>query len=246
MRHIVSFSGGKDSTAMLLMMIEKNMPIDEIIFIEVMANDKLSGELPGMPEYIEKIERYIGRKITKIKSKHTFESVFYRIPKRKTEKTRIFQGKILGFPMTLFAWCNDRLKISPLKEYYKNQKEPFTVYLGIAADEPKRLKRLKSYQKAPLSEWGITEQDCKKYLEQRGLLNPLYSKVDRLGCWFCVKQSLKSLRYLYNEQPELWEKLKQYQKDSNHVLFQPKKSIFDIDKRFNEESGRICTCQTNR
>jgi tRNA(Ile)-lysidine synthase TilS/MesJ len=31
-RHIVSFSGGKDSTAMLLMMIEKGMPIDEIIF----------------------------------------------------------------------------------------------------------------------------------------------------------------------------------------------------------------------
>ena len=31
MEHIVSFSGGKDSTAMLLMMLEKNMPIDEII-----------------------------------------------------------------------------------------------------------------------------------------------------------------------------------------------------------------------
>lgn len=27
MEHIVSFSGGKDSTAMLLMMLEKNMPI---------------------------------------------------------------------------------------------------------------------------------------------------------------------------------------------------------------------------
>ena len=34
MKHIVSFSGGKDSTAMLLMMLEKNMPIDEIIFCD--------------------------------------------------------------------------------------------------------------------------------------------------------------------------------------------------------------------
>ena len=33
MEHIVSFSGGKDSTAMLLMMLEKNMPIDEIILV---------------------------------------------------------------------------------------------------------------------------------------------------------------------------------------------------------------------
>ena len=30
MKHIVSFSGGKDSTAMLLRMLEENMPIDKI------------------------------------------------------------------------------------------------------------------------------------------------------------------------------------------------------------------------
>ena len=30
MKHIVSFSGGKDSTAMLLRMLEENMKIDEI------------------------------------------------------------------------------------------------------------------------------------------------------------------------------------------------------------------------
>ena len=31
-KHIVSFSGGKDSTAMLLKMIEAKMQIDEIVF----------------------------------------------------------------------------------------------------------------------------------------------------------------------------------------------------------------------
>ena len=33
-KHIVSFSGGKDSTAMLLMMLEKKMQVDEIIFCD--------------------------------------------------------------------------------------------------------------------------------------------------------------------------------------------------------------------
>jgi len=33
-KHIVSFSGGKDSTAMLLKMIENNMLIDDIIFLD--------------------------------------------------------------------------------------------------------------------------------------------------------------------------------------------------------------------
>ena len=33
MKHIVQFSGGKDSTCMLLMMLEKGMQVDEIRFI---------------------------------------------------------------------------------------------------------------------------------------------------------------------------------------------------------------------
>ena len=54
MEHIVSFSGGKDSTAMLLMMLEKNMPIDEIIFCDT------GKEFTQMYEHIEKVQKYIG------------------------------------------------------------------------------------------------------------------------------------------------------------------------------------------
>jgi len=32
--HVVSFSGGKDSTAMLLMLIEKQYPIDRVVCID--------------------------------------------------------------------------------------------------------------------------------------------------------------------------------------------------------------------
>ena len=35
--HLVSFSGGKDSTAMLLMMLEKGMPVDDILFCDTGA-----------------------------------------------------------------------------------------------------------------------------------------------------------------------------------------------------------------
>lgn len=54
MEHIVQFSGGKDSTAMLLIMLEKNMPIDEIIFCDT------GKEFPQMYEHIEKVQKYIG------------------------------------------------------------------------------------------------------------------------------------------------------------------------------------------
>lgn len=46
MKHIVQFSGGKDSTCMLLMMLEHNMPVDEIIFCDT------GKEFPGMYELL--------------------------------------------------------------------------------------------------------------------------------------------------------------------------------------------------
>lgn len=61
MKHIVSFSGGKDSTLMLLMMLEKGMPIDDIIFADT------GMEFQELYDYVDRIERHIGRKITRIR-----------------------------------------------------------------------------------------------------------------------------------------------------------------------------------
>lgn len=33
-RHVASFSGGKDSTAMVLRLIEEGTPLDEIVFFD--------------------------------------------------------------------------------------------------------------------------------------------------------------------------------------------------------------------
>ena len=57
-KHIVSFSGGKDSTAMLLMMLQKNMPIDEIVFCDT------GMEFPEMYDHIHAVECCINRPIT--------------------------------------------------------------------------------------------------------------------------------------------------------------------------------------
>lgn len=70
MKHIVSFSGGKDSTAMLLKMLEKNMTIDEIIFCDT------GKDFPDMLDHIEKVKKIYKRKIQQrninIKSRKKF------------------------------------------------------------------------------------------------------------------------------------------------------------------------------
>lgn len=185
-KHIVGWSGGKDSSAMLIRMMEEGRPIDDIVFIEVMATPALGGELPEMYEYIQKMEKYIDRKITVVRSVLDFDTVFHY-----TYGSGRRTGSIYGFPFTIGAWCNGRLKLRTIRQHYKSYGEHIR-YLGLAADEPKRLARLDSFCRAPLAEWGMTEQDCVDFLNKRGMLNPLYQKFRRLGCWFCVKQSLDS------------------------------------------------------
>lgn len=46
MKHLVSFSGGKDSSAMLIRMVEEGMPIDDIVFVKVMATPTIGGDFP--------------------------------------------------------------------------------------------------------------------------------------------------------------------------------------------------------
>ena len=48
--HIVSLSGGKDSTAMLLRLLEESRSVDEIIFCDTGL------EFPQMYEHIDKLK----------------------------------------------------------------------------------------------------------------------------------------------------------------------------------------------
>ena len=71
MEHIVNFSAGKESTAMLIRMLELDMPVDEIMFCD-------NGlEYPEVYDYLKVIETYINRRITVVKPKKTWDELFY-------------------------------------------------------------------------------------------------------------------------------------------------------------------------
>lgn len=54
MKYIASWSGGKDSTASIILAHENGEPLDMIIFAEVMFNESISGELPEHIEFVHK------------------------------------------------------------------------------------------------------------------------------------------------------------------------------------------------
>ena len=231
MKHIVSYSGGKDSTAMLVRMIETGMPIDDIVFINVMATPDMGAEFPEMYEYLKKVERYIQRKITIVPSVISFDEGFHQ--KYLTGKRT---GCIYGYPLTVGAWCNDRLKLRAINRHYKSYGDHIR-YIGLAADEPKRLARMRPNCRAPLAEWGMTEKNCIAYLEKRNLMNPLYQKFKRLGCFFCPKQPLNSLRIVRQDYPSLWQMMLDWDKESPRT-FRPDGTLHDYDRRFAAEERR--------
>ena len=225
MKHIVSFSGGKDSTAMLLMMIEKGMPIDDIIFCDTGV------EFPAMYDHINQVEKYIGRKVTILHGEHDFE--FYLLnyePKRKNKNWVGIKG--YSFPSMQQRWCTAYLKRDVFKRYLKKYKgEEIKRYIGIAYDEPKRIKD-KCY---PLYDWQITEKQALEYCYSKGFTwGGLYKHFNRVSCWCCPLKGINELRKLRKFYPDLWDKLKDWQTKTTRK-FTPNASVFDLEERFAKE-----------
>lgn len=230
MRHIVSFSGGKDSTAMLLKMIKENWKIDEIIFCDT------GMEFPAMYQHIDKVEKYIGTKITQLKAENSFEYMMLYHKKKKDKH----KGKYgYGWPDFQNRWCTSYLKKDVVSRYLKKY-DNIIEYHGIASDEAYRTKKNKEkIIRYPLIEWGMTEQDALDYCYSKGFnWGGLYERFNRVSCWCCPLQSIPELKQLYTYFPALWEKLRQMDEKAWNQ-FRPDYSVAELDKRFYWESRQV-------
>jgi len=229
-KHIVSLSGGKDSTALLLRMLEEGMPVDEILFCDTGL------EFDAMYRHIDKLEKYIGRPITRLKSDYSFEYLFFdHIPKRKNPELVGRKGFSWAGPHN--RWCTAMLKTRIINRYLHEQAKKYTIiqYIGIAADEPQRIHEF-TY---PLVDWGMTEADCLAYCRERGFdWDGLYDIFHRVSCWCCPLQSLDELRKLRRHFPELWERLR-YMDEHTWRTFLKNYSVAELDTRFSFEEERL-------
>lgn len=237
--HVVSFSGGKDSTAMLLRMLEEGWPVDVILFCDTGL------EFPQLYRHVRKVEENIGREITTVRSKEDFEYLFaYKQVQRKkntqyAEKYGLIRDGY-GWAGPKMRWCTAKLKNQPREAFLRELRKEYHIieYVGLAADEEYRLKR-SCNQRAdcthPLVEWGMTEADCLAYCQERGYdWEGLYEKMDRVSCWCCPLQSMKELRVLYRDFPELWEQLKRWDAMTWRP-FRADYSVIELEKRFDFE-----------
>lgn len=235
-KYIASLSGGKDSTAMLLRLLEEKWPVDLILYCDTGL------EFPQMYDHLNQLEAYTGREITRLKAPHDFEYYFYDYsPDRKNLLLEQYRG--MSWPGPYNRWCTAMLKTRIINAYLKKLKKDFEVieYVGIAADETDRIKN-KNY---PLVEWGMTEKDCLSYCYERGFYwGGLYELFKRVSCWCCPLQGLKELRNLYEHFPDLWRQLQLWD-ESTWRQFRADYSVqelawrFEFEKKWEAQGGKL-------
>lgn len=233
MRYIASVSFGKDSLAMLLLLIEKKQPLDEVIFYDT------GMEFQSIYETRDKLLEILKNKnikYTELHPKKSFEYTMFDKPVKHRD----------GSCSKGYSWCGGRCrwgtteKNKSISRYLKdNYGNEYKEYVGIASDEPQRITD-NSFKIYPLYDWNLTEKDCLLYCYEQGYFwledeIRLYDILDRVSCWCCANKNLKELKNYYKHLPKYWNKLKQFQERTNRPFKNNKHTIFDLEERFKRE-----------
>jgi len=194
-RHILSLSGGKDSTALALYMRDR-VPQLEYVFCDT------EKELDETYDYLEKLEVYLGRSITRITPEVGFDDLL--------EQRRNF------LPSPQVRWCTDYLKMKPFERFIGD--DPVMMYVGIRADEPNRKGYIstKSNIRArfPFVEDGLRHHDIIRILEESQLGLPEYYKWrSRSGCFFCFYQQRREWVGLLETHPGRFQEAMKYERE---------------------------------
>jgi 3'-phosphoadenosine 5'-phosphosulfate sulfotransferase (PAPS reductase)/FAD synthetase len=199
MIHIGCFSGGKDSTRLMLWMIE-NIGRPGTDWTPVFCDTKW--EHPITYAYIQEInETLLNRSLVTLSSE-TYPDGFVQLCVERK-----------GIPSTKRRFCTGELKVFPLHRYFASLDDEITAYQGIRADESK------ARSKMPESEWvdegggywikrpifRETAQDCFDAMRRYGIKpNPLYLMgASRVGCWPCIMTGLRELKRALDFHPEI-------------------------------------------
>lgn len=196
---------------MLLLMIERGMPIDCVITADT------GMEFPEMYRHWDMVDQRLyqerGIHITMLRNPQGFEYLMFDKPKEKMKSILAREQAGIqpygnGWPGIRVRWCTGELKTHLISKEVNRLKGEYGAlnYVGIAADEPARIKN----EQYPLVDWGITEAQALQICYDRGFdWGGLYEIYHRCSCWCCPFQRIDELRKLRRHHPELWQKLRE-------------------------------------
>ncbi len=199
MLHLVQFSGGKDSTALVLWAREQ---WGDKGFTAVFCDT--GWEHPLTYAYVEHINRTVlGGRLVRIKSTRYPGGMLELVAKR------------VYIPAARSRFCTQELKIFPMEAYCKTLADEFTVYQGVRGDESDSRRaagervwsdEYDGYIERPLFHWTV-EQVFAIHATHGIEPNPLYKLgASRVGCFPCIYMNLGEWRRVGTMLPEAWDR----------------------------------------
>ena len=191
-RHILGLSGGKDSTA-LAILLHKEFPQMEYFFCDTHK------ELPETYEYLDRIEARLGIKIQRLSEERGFDHWL-----------DVYGGFL---PSPNSRWCTKQMKIIPLEKFIGDDEA--VSYVGIRADENRDgyvSTKPNITPVFPFKEQGLVKADILKLLEDSGIGLPDYYRWrSRSGCFFCFFQRKYEWVMLAQEHPDMFAEAVRYE-----------------------------------
>jgi 3'-phosphoadenosine 5'-phosphosulfate sulfotransferase (PAPS reductase)/FAD synthetase len=217
-RNILGLSGGKDSTA-LAVLLHKEIPSMEYFFCDT------GKELDETYEYLERIKARLGITIQYLSGERNFDHWL-----------DIYGGVL---PSAQMRWCTRQMKIAPLEKFVGNDEA--ISYVGIRADEDRSgYVSTKDNIKAvfPFKERGLAKADIYRILEESGIGLPKYYEWrSRSGCFFCFFQRKYEWVMLHENHPNLFQKAVDYEqghKDRRRYTWTQNETLLELIARKDE------------
>lgn len=220
MKHIVGLSGGKDSTAMALRLMEVE-PRDYTFVCTPTGN-----EPAAMFAHWRKLGELLGKPLTPLVS-GSLEGLI---------------RKYNALPNWRQRWCTRQLKIEPFIKFVQAN-APCVTYVGLRADEEDR--KGTEYNSPipgvthdfPLQRWGWGITEVMSYNDQRGVMIPI-----RTDCELCFFQTLWEWYCLWRDNPEGYALGELCEQITGHTFRSPQRdtqptSLKDLRLKF--ESGYV-------
>ena len=207
--NIVAYGGGTNSTAMLIGLHDRGIPIDLILFADT------GGEQPHTYAYLPIMDRWLeNHGMPKI----TVVTYVDRDGNRLTLEQECLRSGFLPSIAYGHKKCSLKHKVGPQEKYCNHDPgclaawehgERVVKFIGFDAGEEQRrdhaivynMQDQKYHKEYPMIDWGWGRDECIAAIQKEGL--PLPGKS---SCFFCPSMKRDEIRTLYHQHRDLYDR----------------------------------------